>query len=145
LLRVTVTGQPVGAGSVLWRGVGDAADALMPQSDQVLHCPTRGPAIVDVYETGGIARQLAQQDNREPLLHQGSQLLVVGTRAGKDDTINVFGPDQVEIGVGLADVLNRFEEQAKASLSGGSDQAMDHLGQKGIGGDMRLIADQYQT
>ena len=82
----------------------------MPKTDKMAYGLPRGAPIVYINETGRFSRQLTEQDHRESLVHQCRQLFVVRSRARKYDPIYVFSPDQVNVGVRMADVFNRFEE-----------------------------------
>ena len=112
-----------------------------------MRCSTarRGAAdVVDVDARCLDPGQPALEDDRESVVSQLEQAVVVEARAGHDDPVGVLGPQQRI--VGAMDRVERLDHHPEAGRPGSRRQAAEGLGQGGVAGDLlgRLAEDEAE-
>src|SRR5690606_21864112 len=124
--RLPVALQPVAARGVGKRRVGDAGDVPMPQIDQMLDRETGPLYIVHIHKRDVATGKLPHHHNRDVLLVDARQLLIVEARAGQDDAIRPTAADQITVGHTRLGRVEGFDQNVVAARLDRHNDALHH-------------------
>ena len=130
--RILIALQTAGAFRMLKRRIGHTGDPFVTEFQQMFDGDARGVDVIDINAGKSAAGKLPPEHNRKVMRAQFQNLGVVEARTCQDHAIDVSFANQSDIGIGLADIFDHFDQQAKARRGRDRGNPVDHTGQEGI-------------